>query len=81
MTGETLAWRAIKSGWRVLDRDGAPIGTVHRVLADDREDIFHGVAVKRSLLSREVEVLAARIDRIEPDAVDTSLSAAEVEGS
>ena len=82
MAGETLAWRAIKPGHTVLDRDGAAIGTVSRVLADDGADIFHGIAVRHGLpiIGEEREVVAAQIDRIEVDVVHTTLAATEVEG-
>ncbi|HSP65256.1 MAG TPA: PRC-barrel domain-containing protein [Candidatus Deferrimicrobium sp.] len=81
MAEETLAWRAIKHGSRVLDRDGAEIGTVSRVLADDGADIFHGVAVRHGLpiVGAEREIVAAQISRIDEDAVHTTLTAPEVE--
>jgi hypothetical protein len=82
MAEETLAWRAIKDGQKVLDRDGTEIGTVSRVLADDGADIFHGIALRHGLriIGEEREVVAAQIDRIDEDAVHTTLAAAEVDG-
>ena len=82
MAGETLAWRTIKPGHKVLDRDGTDIGTVSRVLADDGADIFHGVALRAGLpiIGEEREVIAAQIERIGEDAVHTTLAAAEVDG-
>jgi 3-isopropylmalate dehydratase small subunit len=82
MAGETLAWRAIKPGYKVLDRDGTAIGAVSRVLADEGADIFHGVAMRAGLpvISEEHEVVAAQIERIDDDAIHTTLSAAEVDG-
>ena len=81
MAEETLAWRAIKPGHRVVDRDGGDIGTVTRVLADEGADIFHGVAVRHGLplLGEEREVVAAQIARIDENAVHTTLAAPEVE--
>jgi hypothetical protein len=78
MAGETLAWRAIKPGHKVFDRDGEEIGTVARVLADDKADIFHGVSVKRGVLGTELEIVAAQIERIDEDAVHTSVREQEV---
>jgi len=78
MAGETLAWGAIKPGHKVFDRDGEEIGTVARVLADDKADIFHGVSVKRGVLGPELEIVAAHIDRIDVDAVRTSVRAQEL---
>jgi hypothetical protein len=81
MADETLAWRAIKPGHKVLDRDGAEIGTVSRVLADDGADIFHGVALRHGLpmLGEEREIVAAQIERIDEDTLHTTLAASEVE--
>ncbi len=82
MAEETLAWRAIKPGHKVLDRDGNEVGTVSRVLADDGADIFHGVAVHHGLpiLGADHEIVAARIERIGEDSIHTSLAASELEG-
>ncbi len=82
MAADTLAWRAIKPGHKVLDRDGTEVGTVARVLADEGADIFHGVAVRHGLplVGEEREVIAAQIERITEDAVHTTLARAEMEG-
>jgi hypothetical protein len=77
MAGDTLAWRTITPGQKVLARDGADIGTVARVLADEGADIFHGVALR--LAGEEREVVASQIERISEDAVHTTLAAAELE--
>jgi hypothetical protein len=79
MAEETLAWRVIKPGHKVFDRDGVDIGTVARVLADDGADIFHGVSVKRGLLGPELEITADRIDRIDEDALHTSVAATDLD--
>jgi hypothetical protein len=78
MAGETLAWVAIKPGHRVFDRDGEEIGSVVRVLADDKADIFHGVSVKRGVLGPELEITADRIERIDEEALHTSVAAGEL---
>ena len=82
MAEETLAWRAISPGWKVLDREGGVLGSVSRVLADEGADIFHGIAVRRGLpvVGEEREVLAAQIDRIAEDTVFTSVAAGAVNG-
>ena len=79
MADETLAWRAIKPGSTVLDRDGGSLGTVSRVLADDGADIFHGITVREGLpvVGEEREVLAGDIERITEGAVHTSLPPSE----
>ena len=73
MTDETLSWRAIKPGWRVLARDGSALGTVHEVIAAEREDIFRGVRIRVGLLSGEIEALSDHIERISDGEVHTSL--------
>jgi hypothetical protein len=72
---ETLSWRAIKPGHRVLGRDGEELGTVHRVLADEGADIFHGVSLRHGLFGPEAEITADRIERITADSLHTSLVA------
>jgi hypothetical protein len=76
---EVLAWTAIKPGHKILDRDGQEIGSVHRVLADDGADIFHGVSLRRGRLGPEVEITADRIDRITAEYVHTDLAAKHID--
>ena len=75
--GETLSWRAIRPGHRIVGRDGDELGTVHRVLADEGADIFHGVSLRRGLFAPEVEITADRIERISEESVQTNLGADE----
>lgn len=76
---EVLAWTAIKPGHKIVDREGKEIGAVHRVLADDGADIFHGVSMRRGLLGPEVEITADRIERITADYVQARVGAGDVE--
>ena len=62
----------------VTDRDGNRIGTAESLLGDEEEDIFHGIAVKRSRDGRLVEVAAAHVQRITAREVRTDLSRQEV---
>ena len=75
---ETLAWRVIKPGHTILDREGGSIGTVHRVLADDGADIFHGVSLRHGILGSDVEITADRISLIAADHLHTTLAADQV---
>jgi hypothetical protein len=70
---DELAWSAIKPGHRILDRDGEEIGKVHRVLADEGADIFHGVSLRQGMMGPEVEVTADQITRITAERVHTTL--------
>jgi hypothetical protein len=76
---EVLAWTAIKPGHKILDREGNEIGAVHRVLADDGADIFHGVSLRRGLLGPEVEITADRIERITAEYIHSDVGAGQVE--
>jgi|tagenome__1003787_1003787.scaffolds.fasta_scaffold19480508_2 hypothetical protein len=44
--GAPIAYLVLARGTAVYDRSGDRVGTVEHVLADDREDIFHGLVVK-----------------------------------
>lgn len=44
--GAPVAYLVVSDGLPVYDPDGREVGRVARVLADDREDIFHGLIVR-----------------------------------
>jgi hypothetical protein len=44
--GAPQSYLVLADGTRVWDRSGDPVGTVEHVLADDKEDIFHGLLLK-----------------------------------
>ena len=44
--GAPVAYLVLKDGTPVYDRAGDRVGTVAHVLADEREDIFHGLLLK-----------------------------------
>jgi len=72
-----LAWTAMPYRAPVTDRDGNRIGTAESLLGDEREDIFHGIAVKRSD-GKLVEVTAPHVQHITSREVRTDLSRQEV---
>jgi hypothetical protein len=43
--GAKVSYLALAVGTRVYDVDSAPVGVVEHVLADEPQDIFHGVIV------------------------------------
>ncbi|MEV6345146.1 PRC-barrel domain-containing protein [Actinoplanes sp. NPDC051851] len=43
--GEPVAYLVLRDGTPVYDEGGSPVGTVEHVLADEREDVFHGLLV------------------------------------
>jgi hypothetical protein len=73
-----IAWRAMPYRCRVYGADDAEVGTAESLLADDKEDIFHGLAVKRQRDGKMVEIPAARINTITEKGVATDLNAGEV---
>jgi hypothetical protein len=44
--GAPQSYLVLADGTHAWDRAGDPAGTVEHVLADDREDIFHGLILK-----------------------------------
>ncbi len=46
--GEPVAYLVLREGVPVYAPDGEPVGTVEHVLADEREDVFHGLLIKTS---------------------------------
>ncbi|MFI5936844.1 PRC-barrel domain-containing protein [Actinoplanes sp. NPDC051494] len=44
--GAPQSYLVLSDGTPVYDRAGAEVGKVEHVLADDRDDIFHGLIVK-----------------------------------
>jgi hypothetical protein len=62
----------------VTDREGRTFGTAESLLGDEEEDIFHGIAVKRSSDRKLVEVAATHVQRITPREVRTDLSNQDV---
>jgi len=44
--GAPQSYLVLADGTGVWDRSGESVGTVEHVLADDKEDIFHGLIVK-----------------------------------
>ena len=44
--GAPVSYMVLAEGTPVWDRAGDRVGTVEHVLADDREDVFHGLIIK-----------------------------------
>jgi hypothetical protein len=44
--GEPVSYLVLKDGTPVFDSSGEPAGEVEHVLADEAEDLFHGLVVK-----------------------------------
>ncbi|MEU8237558.1 hypothetical protein AB0C07_04865 [Actinoplanes missouriensis] len=44
--GAPVSYLVLKEGIPVYDRSGDSVGTVEHVLADERQDVFHGLLLK-----------------------------------
>jgi sporulation protein YlmC with PRC-barrel domain len=42
---DPVSWVLVERGWKVVDANGAKVGKVDEVLADEQTDIFHGLIV------------------------------------
>ena len=76
-----ISWRSIVYGTPVLSSDGERVGTVHEVLGDDREDVFHGLRVALGTQHRDVMVPVEDVATLSADAVRVDLMRSEIEAS
>lgn len=73
---DPVAWRYVKPGTPVHGPGGEQLGAVEDMLGSDREDIFHGIAVRTGMLSPTRMVPADAIVSLTPSRVEISLDAA-----
>jgi hypothetical protein len=76
---DPVAWNMIESGWRVLDAEGAAIGTVHEVTGDENADIFDGLAIKQGILTKDQYVPSEHVAQIVEGEVHLSLTQPQIE--
>jgi hypothetical protein len=74
--GSPIAYTALQRGVAVHAADGERVGTVHRVLDNEREHIFDGLVVETASGRRFVD--APEVARIAERRVTLTISAAEV---
>jgi hypothetical protein len=67
MSPHHVAWSLVEPGWRVVDLDGAELGSVDEVLGDRDEDVFDGLSVLGGLGDRSHYVAAEQIASIASD--------------
>ncbi len=72
--GYAISYKLLERGVPVVTSDGADIGSVDRVLENDREDIFDGIVV-RSPERGELFVDAPEVARIAERRVTLSIDA------
>ncbi|MGH7764500.1 MAG: hypothetical protein ACREOM_08805 [Candidatus Dormibacteraceae bacterium] len=73
-----VAWQAMPYRAAVVTEDGSRIGSAESLLGDEKEDIFHGIVVKRHGDGHLVEIAAAKITKITEKHVVTEVPAGEV---
>lgn len=61
---DPVSWLVIERGWRVRGADGDDLGQVDELVGDTNIDIFNGLAVRGSALSRARYVPAERVAEI-----------------
>lgn len=59
------SWLTIERGWTVEGADGEELGKVEETVGDSARDIFNGLTVATSVLSRARYVPAERVASIE----------------
>ena len=73
-----VSWMAMPYRAKVYGVDGTEIGTAESLLGDEEEDIFHGIAIRRSSGGPTAEIPAVRIKKITEKGVVTDLDSSDV---
>jgi hypothetical protein len=76
---DPVSWFVVEPGWKVLTSDGSEVGTVHETLGDQELDIFDGLAVSRSPLSKPAYVPSEHVGEIREGEIHLTLTSKEVE--
>ena len=76
--GHAIGYLALPRGVPVVAADGTQVGTVHRVLDNEREHIFDGIVIDTPSGRRFVD--APEVARIAERRVTLTISAAEAAG-
>ena len=62
--GDPVSWLVIERGWSVIDADGEEVGKVEETVGDSTRDIFNGLTIGTSVLSRAKYVPAEHVAHI-----------------
>ena len=76
---DPVSWFVIEPGWSVIAADGTEVGTVESVVGDEESDIFNGLAVSTTLLSKTKYVPAERVSEIIEGQVQLDLPGEAIE--
>ena len=77
MTEQQISWMALSSGTLILTSDGAELGRVQDVVADQQKDIFSGVTFSEGIRGGIRFVPAALIVEITDGSVKLNVTEAE----
>jgi uncharacterized protein YrrD len=78
MNGDPVSWFVIEPGWKVVDSQGEEVGSVDEVVGDSSEDIFNGLSISPSLLSRPRYVPSEQVGAITQGRVQLKLTKDQV---
>lgn len=76
---DPVSWLMIEPGWTVVGAEGEEVGKVDEVVGDTGADIFNGLAVSTSLLSRPKYLPAERVQEIREGEVVVDLPAETIQ--
>jgi hypothetical protein len=76
---DPVAWKVIEHGWKVVDRDGGEVGSVHEVLGDENIDIFNGLTINHGLMKKPRYVPAEHVSEIVEGQITLDLDEQELD--
>ena len=76
---DPVSWFVIERGWEVVDADGNPVGKVEETVGDSSRDIFNGITVATSGLSKAKYVPAEQIGEITDGRIRLELRGDEID--
>jgi hypothetical protein len=79
MSDDPVSWLLIEPGWKVVGSDGAEVGTVARIDADEQKDIFSGLELRTGLLGGTRYVAAEHVTRIVEGTIELDVTGDELD--
>ena len=75
---DPVSWFVIEPGWKVVDANGADVGTVEEVVGDSSDDIFNGLSIATTLLGQPRYVPAEQVRTIVEGSVELALTKEQI---
>ena len=76
---DPVSWFLIEPGWKVVDADGAEIGSVDEIVGDSSDDIFNGLSVSTSMLGRPRYVPSEQVGSITEGRIQLTITGDQVD--